>query len=541
MAGEFKLAEAFVELKARGASQLKTQLTGIRGVATKLGSVFRNLGRTMLRAFSPLKLALAALIGGMGVRSLLKLASDAEEVGSMFNVVFSNMSGEAEQTAADLKKYLGASTTEVKSALANLGDTFKPLGFAEAEALKLSATMTRLAGDLASFKNMSFDEALQRLQATLIGNHENAIKFGVIINENTLKAKMAELGTDKLTGAAKEQAKVFARLTLLMEGTRDAQGDLGRTSDSFANSMKRMWSMLKELGETIGTAIMPIFQGLGNIISALAEKANEFVGGQLPKLNEALSTVKAILDGIADGIRGSSFDGWSKQLSDAFKNASDILMATIKAVGQFLLSISLQAGQLIGDGIVAAIASVGGATGKFVAETWRMAKGGYAITAARLGGASLEEARGIANEAVNGPKASPMAALAGAARSAFGPGSELANVFSRVADGIGVEVGDKVGDKIEALIPEKPAGADMSLFPGPRWKEIDLSGVAEPEQKSAQTAESGLRSFSGLWESLQNRMSKGEQEINAEQKRQTVILDGIRANGDKPQLGGVWA
>jgi len=382
---------------------------------------------------------------------------------------------------------------------------------------------------------------LQRLQATLIGNHENAIKFGVIINENTLKAKMAELGTDKLTGAAKEQAKVFARLTLLMEGTKDAQGDLGRTSDSFANSMKRMWSMLKELGETIGTAIMPIFQGLGNIISALAEKANEFVGGQLPKLNEALSTVKAILDGIADGIRGSSFDGWSKQLSDAFKNASDILMATIKAVGQFLLSISLQAGQLIGDGIVAAIASVGGATGKFVAETWRMAKGGYAITAARLGGASLEEARGIANEAVNGPKASPMAALAGAARSAFGPGSELANVFSRVADGIGVEVGDKVGDKIEALIPEKPAGADMSLFPGPRWKEIDLSGVAEPEQKPAQTAESGLRSFSGLWESLQNRMSKGEQEINAEQKRQTVILDGIRANGDKPQLGGVWA
>jgi len=535
MAGEFKLAEAFVELKARGASELKTKLSGIRGIASKLGSVFTNLGRTMLKAFNPLTLALGALAGGVGVRSLLKLASDAEEVGSMFSVVFSNMSGEAEQTAADLKKYLGASTTEVKAALANLGDTFKPLGFAEEEALKLSATMTRLAGDLASFKNMSFDEALQRLQATLIGNHENALKFGVIINENTLKAKMAELGTDKLTGSAKEQAKVFARLTLLMEGTTDAQGDLGRTSDSFANSTKRMWSMLKELGETIGTAIMPIFQGLGNIISALSEKANEFIGGQLPRLNEALSTVKAILDGIADGIRGSSFDGWSSQLSSAFKDASDILMATIKAVGQFLLSIAVQAGQLIGEGIIAAM------PGSAAAGVWNKAKKGYAITAARLAGASLEEARGIANEAVDGPKASPMAALAGAARSAFGPGSELADVFSRVAGNMADKVGEKVGDKVEAIVPEKPVGADLSLFPKPRWKEIDFSDFGEPKQEPAEKAESGLRSFSGLWESLQNRMSKGEEEINKEQKRQTDILNGIKANGDKQPLGVVWS
>ena len=31
---------------------------------------------------------------------------------------------------------------------------------------------------------MPMDEALRRLQGTLIGSHENALAFGVVINEN---------------------------------------------------------------------------------------------------------------------------------------------------------------------------------------------------------------------------------------------------------------------------------------------------------------------------------------------------------------------
>ena len=81
--------------------------------------------------------------------------------------------------------------------------------------------MTQLATDLGSF-NMPMDEALQRLQGTLIGSHENALAFG----DHQRKHAWAELTRmrDKLTGAELKQASQ-ARINLLIAGTTDAQGD----------------------------------------------------------------------------------------------------------------------------------------------------------------------------------------------------------------------------------------------------------------------------------------------------------------------------
>ena len=328
-----EIGSYYAQVGVRGVSTVQGAFgkvkQGLTGMASAALAPINRLGSSLMRLVNPLTAVASAAGGAFAAFKLAGLASDAEEIGGKFAVVFRNTSDQARRTAEDLKRYMGASTSEVTASLAGLGDLFKPLGFAEDEALQLSATMTRLAADLASFNNISIDEALQRLQGTLIGSHENALKFGVVINENTLKAKMAELGTDKLTGAAFEQAKVFARLRLLMDGTKDAQGDLGRTSDSYANTMKRMRSTLKELGETLGSFLLPIFKGVGNIISAVAEKANQLVSGEMPELQSALTTVRDVLDGIAAAIRGSSFSGWSTQLSGAFKDAADILIHAI--------------------------------------------------------------------------------------------------------------------------------------------------------------------------------------------------------------------
>lgn len=224
---------------------------------------------------------LPILAAGAG---MVKLASDAEEMQAKFDVVFGAAGDKVSGALDEFALSVGRSKFELRGMAAELGDLFVPLGFTKSQAGDLSVQMTKLATDLSSFNNMPMDEALARLRGTLVGSHENALAFGVVINENTLKAELAEKGWDKLTGAALEQAKVQARLNLLLAGTRDAQGDAERTAGSFANQTRALFSALKDLGTEIGTILLPVatwlvdkIQGLVGWFGSLGEKGQTLV------------------------------------------------------------------------------------------------------------------------------------------------------------------------------------------------------------------------------------------------------------------------
>ena len=224
-------------------------MSKLQNQMSQVGQNLRNVGRTM-------SLAVTAPIVGIGAAAV-KAASDVEEMQSKFDTVFKNVGGDVRKEVNAFASAVGRSRFELQGMTAELGDIFKPLGFTEERAGDLAIQMTKLAVDLGSFNNMPMNEALERLRGTLIGSHENALRFGVVINENVLKQELARMGADKLTGAQKEQAKVQARLNLLLAGTTDAQGDALRTSDSFANQMERLKNNLRDTGATIGQLLLP--------------------------------------------------------------------------------------------------------------------------------------------------------------------------------------------------------------------------------------------------------------------------------------------
>jgi phage-related protein len=176
------------------------------------------------------------------------------------------------------------------------GDTLKPMGFAEDAAASMSVELAQLATDLGSFNDMPMDKALQRLQGTLIGNHENALAFGVIINENTLKQELARMGADNLTGTMLEQAKVQARMNLLMAGTTDAQGDALRTSGSWANQMRRLKSTLTDAATELGKKLLPALTPVLSMIGQLATSA-------IPFLTQGFEKIMPFIQGVASGIQ----------------------------------------------------------------------------------------------------------------------------------------------------------------------------------------------------------------------------------------------
>lgn len=243
---------------------LRKGLTDSTGLIQGAKSKFQSLGGMIGTGLKTAAVVGAGALLSVGVGAvglgtqLVGLGSDAEEMMGKFNVVFAQSGDRVTDSLAEFGAEVGRNKFELMGYAATLGDTLKPMGFTESAAADLSVELVKLATDLGSFNNMSTDEALQRLQGTLIGSHENALAFGVVINENTLKAEMAANGWDKLTGAALEQAKVQARINLLMKGTIDAQGDAARTSGSWANQMRALQATLTQTGTEIGLKLMPV-------------------------------------------------------------------------------------------------------------------------------------------------------------------------------------------------------------------------------------------------------------------------------------------
>jgi hypothetical protein len=235
-------------------------------IVDQAGNAASGLGNIASK-LTPIKAAAGLAAGGLGLlggavlgagAGLVSLGSDAEEMQGMFDVVFSETGGRVARELDNFGNAVGRNKFELMEFAAQFGDTLKPMGFTETAAADLSVQMTQLAVDLGSFKNMAPEEAFQRLQATLIGNHENALAFGVIINENTLKTELAAMGADTLTGAQLEQAKVQARINLLMKGTTDAQGDAERTAGSWANQTRALKAELSEAATAMGVELLPV-------------------------------------------------------------------------------------------------------------------------------------------------------------------------------------------------------------------------------------------------------------------------------------------
>ena len=286
---------------------------------------------------------LASLATGLGAATvgLIKIGSDAEEMKAKFDTVFGGLSASVTAQLDAFGDAVGRSTIELQGMASSFQDTFVPMGFARDEAANLSVQMVKLATDLSSFNNISMDEALRRLQGTLIGSHENALAFGVVITENTLKAELAAQGWDKLSGAQLEAAKVQARVNLLMQGTTDAQGDAARTSESFANQMRALSAELSDAGAAMGSALLPVVTPLlqqfgefaSNVLPVLIEKFEQFAPALQDRLGPAILIIQDALTRMAEAV-GINTEGMTAAGSAiaVFEGALSAIITAVEAV-----------------------------------------------------------------------------------------------------------------------------------------------------------------------------------------------------------------
>lgn len=229
-------------------------------------------------------IAMTALAGAsvaFGV-SAVKAASDFNETISKTEVVFGAISAEVKEFAKTAARELGISRTAALNAAATFAIFGKSAGLAGKELSTFSTDFVALAADLASFNNTSVDEAITALGAALRGENEPIRKFGVLLNDATLKAAALELGIYRGTGALTAQQKVLAAQKVIYEQTGDAQGDFARTSGGLAGQMKILSATVDDVKTNLGRALIPVVQKVvtwfNNYVTPAVERVTAAIG-----------------------------------------------------------------------------------------------------------------------------------------------------------------------------------------------------------------------------------------------------------------------
>lgn len=285
-------------------SWMRREISGVKSNVDNLSGSFKKLGATIASVF-----AVRRIIGM--ARSMTELGSDLEEVQNVVDVTFTTMADKVDEFARNAAKSAGLSETMAKKYTGTFGAMSRSFGFTEEAALSMSTALTQLSGDVASFYNISQDEAYTKLKSVFTGETETLKDLGVVMTENALNSYAMAKGIGKTVSKMTEQEKVALRYQFVLEKLSGASGDFARTSDSWANQTRILKLQIESLKATIG-------QGLINVFSPLLKMLNTL----LEKLRTVANAFKSFTESFA-GKKGGNADDDYKKYADSAGNLAD--------------------------------------------------------------------------------------------------------------------------------------------------------------------------------------------------------------------------
>lgn len=322
-------------------SGVQNGVSAIRQSFNGLGSVVKKIGVLIGGAFAIGKLAQFG-------KECVELGSNLTEVQNVVDVTFTTMSDKVNEFAKNAMTSAGLSETMAKQYVGTFGAMSKSFGFSEAQAYDMSTALTQLTGDVASFYNISQDEAYTKLKSVFTGETETLKDLGVVLTQNALDQYALANGYGKTTSAMTEQEKVALRLAFVQKQLSAASGDFIRTSDSWANQVRVMQLQLQSLKATVGQGLInlftPVLRVINILLGKLATLANAFKSftelitgkkssGQTGASGAGLAGTDAIAD-TADQY-GNAADN-AEKLADATNDTADATKKATKAAKGYL-------------------------------------------------------------------------------------------------------------------------------------------------------------------------------------------------------------
>lgn len=207
----------------------------------------------------------------------IDISSKLTEVQNVVDVSFGSMADKMNEFADSALQLYGMSELAAKQ----IGSRFQAMGvsmgFAQEDMADMSIRLTQLAGDLASFYNITQNEAATKLQSIFTGESEPLRSLGIDLAQTSVEAWALSQGIDANMRSMTNAEKTMLRYQYVLASTGQATGDFQRTSNSWANSLRLLTGSFEQLGSIVGgvliNAFKPFIQALNSVMGSVIQFA----------------------------------------------------------------------------------------------------------------------------------------------------------------------------------------------------------------------------------------------------------------------------
>ena len=201
-------------------------------------------------------------------KAAVDAASDLAEVQNVVDTVFGDGANQIETWAKKAGSQFGLTETQAKKFTSTLGAMMKSSGLAGNEIVNMSTDLAGLAADMASFYNLDFETAFEKIRSGISGETMPLKQLGINMSVANLNAFALAQGLEKTFDQMDQGEQTMLRYQYIMQATADAQGDFEKTSDGFANAQRRIQSSIDSIQTSLGKVLLPVVQ---NVTGAVAD------------------------------------------------------------------------------------------------------------------------------------------------------------------------------------------------------------------------------------------------------------------------------
>ena len=228
----------------------------------------------------------------------IDLASQLKETQNVVDVTFGDMSDKMNQFAKDAVDAIGMSELTAKK----IGSRYQAMGSAMSISPKMikdasefvnvatngyaevsdsmadmSLNLTKLAGDMASFYNLDYEDVAEKMNAIFTGQTRPLRVFGLDLTQATLQEWALAHGMDVDIKKMTQAEKTMIRYQYVLANTTAAQGDFQRTINTWANQTRIAQERIKQLMIVLGQigiySFKPLVMNFNNAMNTIIDLA----------------------------------------------------------------------------------------------------------------------------------------------------------------------------------------------------------------------------------------------------------------------------
>lgn len=238
-------------------SKLRTSASVIRAVAT-VASTFYKVGQ--------------------GIAYCVDQSNRYIENINLADTSLGQYAATAHEYADAVKAALGINSGEFLKNQGTFMTMAQGMGVAANNAYTMSKGLTQLSYDLASFFNISNDEAFEKVRSGLAGEIEPLRALGYDLTTARLQQEAYNMGLNEQVSNMTQAEKAMLRYKTIMSQVSWAHGDLAKTISSPANQIRVLKSQMQTAAQAIGNVFLPMLQAIipvaVAVVKAVATLAN---------------------------------------------------------------------------------------------------------------------------------------------------------------------------------------------------------------------------------------------------------------------------